>query len=197
MGTPKIVPPTPRARQFVNYVLGFGVGVAVGLSVYLGKLDLPLFAPLLDLIPASLQNALIPLSSALMGILAVAVQFYGYRQWSNKELALYFRRLFAAAVAAVILLLVVHTFTTVTIETTPGSSVSFVVGFTRPQRAPCPAEISDADCIGRLSFELSRISSFWGDRRIKMAGLALELSYLAATGVFGALVGLIVLARRR
>ena len=194
---PKIVPPTPVAKQWVNYVLGFGVGVAIGLSVYLGRAHVPLFTPLLDLIPESLQDALIPLSSALMGTVAVAVQFWAYRRWSANRLAPLFTRILIGTIAAVILLLVIQTFVVVRIETTPGHRVSFLVGFTRPDRPPCGARVSDEECITRLTFNLDRITSFWGGRRIRLAALALELSYLTATSMFGALVGLVVLTTRR
>lgn len=194
---PKILPPTPVAKQWVNYVLGFGVGVAIGLSVYLGRAHVPLFTPLLDLIPESLQDTLIPLSSALMGTIAVAVQFWAYRRWSAKHLAPPFTRVLIGTVAAIILLLVINTFVVVRIETTPGHRVTFLVGFTRPERPPCTAEVSDEECITRLTFNLDKIASFWGGRPIRLAGLALGLSYLATTSMFGALVGLVVLTARR
>src|SRR5437016_3481091 len=70
-------PPPPLARRWIRYLLGFGVSVAIGLAPYLGKVHVPLFSPLLDLIPESLQTTILPLSSALMGIVAVGVQWYG------------------------------------------------------------------------------------------------------------------------
>jgi hypothetical protein len=184
-GTPPLS--APLSQRLVTYALGLFLGLVIGWFVL----------PLLELVPQPHQRELVTPSSTLMAIIAVVFQFYGYRRWSNHELAPYFTRTLVAAVAAMVLFLIVHTFTTVTIETTPGNSMSFVTGFTRPHREPCPAEVSDALCIERLSSNLSNISSFWGDGRIKAAVLALKLSYLAATSALGALVGLIVLSRRR
>jgi TIR domain len=197
-GTPPVVrkpavkreetrPVPPLSKQLVTYVLGLILGFVIGRFVF----------PLLELVPPSLQRELVAPSSALMAIIAVAIQFYGYRRWSDSDLAPYFKHTLIAVVVAVLLFLVVHTFTTVTIETTPGNSMSFVIGFTRPLREPCPAGVSDADCIKRLSSDLAEIASFWGDGRIRTATLALKLSYLIAASGLGALVGLLLLARRR
>ena len=95
-GAPAASLPTPVGRRWVNYLIGFSVGVGSGLSVYLGKVHVPLFSPLLDLIPFTLQNTLIPLSSALMGIVAVAVQFYSYTRWGARRLGGLFARTIAA-----------------------------------------------------------------------------------------------------
>jgi len=190
---PAVSLPTPTGRRWVNYLIGFSVGVGSGLSVYLGKVHVPLFSPLLDLIPFTLQNTLIPLSSALMGIVAVAVQFYSYTRWGARRLRGLFGRTIAAGIVALFLFVVVHTYTVVTIDTTPTGRASFLVCFARPERPPCPAGISDAECITRLTMDPARIASFWGDRCLHTAQLALELTYLATTSLFGALVGLLVL----
>jgi hypothetical protein len=186
-------PPTPVGRRWVNYLVGFSVGVGSGLSVYLGKVHVPLFSPLLDLIPLTLQNTLIPLSSALMGIVAVAIQFYSYTRLGTRRLGGLFVRTIFAGITALLLFVVVHTYVVVTIDTTPTGRASFLVCFTRPEHAPCPAGVSDAECIMRLTFDPARIASFWGDRCLHTAQLALELTYLATTALFGALVGIVVL----
>jgi hypothetical protein len=186
-------PPTQVGRRWINYVVGFSVGVGTGLSVYLGKVHVPLFSPLLDLIPFTLQNTLIPLSSALMGIVAVAIQFYSYTRLGPRRLGGLFVRTIAAGMTALLLFIIVHTYVVVTIDTTPTGRASFLVCFTRPERPPCPTGVSDAECITRLTMDPARISSFWGDHCLHTAQLALELTYLATTALFGALVGLIVL----
>src|SRR5215469_3210132 len=66
----------PRlASDWVRYLLGFSVSIAVGLAPYLGLVGVPLFTPLLSLIPQSLQSIAIPISIASMGIIAVLVQW--------------------------------------------------------------------------------------------------------------------------
>src|ERR1700749_4631878 len=72
-------PAIPRgpAALWVRLLLGFGVAVGVGLAPLLGKTGLPGFFTLLSMLPAILRTTAIPLSSFIMGILAVGVQFYG------------------------------------------------------------------------------------------------------------------------
>src|SRR4051812_25046827 len=69
-------PPTPLAKRFVRSVLGFGVGVGLGLAPFLGKLGVPGFSALLSLFPEALSAFLIPVSAFLMGMLAAVTQFY-------------------------------------------------------------------------------------------------------------------------
>lgn len=189
-------PPTPLAKQFVRYILGFGVGVAIGLAPYLGEINVPLFRPLLSLIPESLRNVVLPLSAALMGVIAVAVQWYGSDRLSRRSLRVAFRNAILSTILAFISLVVVYIFGVSTVPILAGQdSVSFVVGFQRPDGGSCEG-LSDSECIKRLSFDESAIESYWGDRQVRFSKLALTLTYLLFTSCFGVLVGLVVLKRR-
>lgn len=195
-GEPKfspIRPPTPLGRKLVRYVLGFGVGIAVGLAPYLGLLDMPLFKPLLSLIPDSVRDQVIPLSAALMGAVAVVVQWYAGERLTRKWLRKLFARTLGAAVLSFILLTIIHGLVVVTLPIGKHGSESFIVGFTRPERHPCTAEISDAECVKLVTFDPAEIASFWGDRQVQLARLSLVFSYLLFTGSFGTLIGLIIL----
>ncbi|HEY8998404.1 MAG TPA: hypothetical protein VIM60_10915, partial [Edaphobacter sp.] len=69
-------PKLPRlASDWLRYLLGFSISVGVGLAPYLGLVGVPLFTPLLSLIPHSLQHIAIPISIASMGVIAVLVQW--------------------------------------------------------------------------------------------------------------------------
>ena len=81
----------------------------------------------------------------------------------------------------------------VTLPIEEGESLSFLAGFSRPNRPPCTEEVSDAACIKLISSNPANIESFWGDRQIRVAKIALIFSCLLFTGSFGALVGLVVL----
>ena len=190
---PTIRPATSLSRRFVRYLLGFGVGVAVGLAPYLGLLNIPLFKPLLTLIPESIREIVLPLSAALMGTVAIVVQWYGgehlTRAWTKKM----FARTLVVLALTFVALTVVHTLVVVTLPIEDDRSISFVVGFTRPNRPPCTADVSDAACIKEITSDPSAIESFWGDRQIRIAKLALIFSYLLFTSSFGALVGLTLL----
>lgn len=192
-------PATPLSRKLVRYIVGFGAGVGVGLAPYLGLLDMPPFVSLLTLIPGPLKDTVIPLSAAMMGTIAVVVQWYGGERLTRKRLGKMFAWTLATAAAALVLLAVVRSSVVVEVPVARGGTARFVVGFTRPQKKkPCVneatgEEFSDAECIKHLTFNPAKIRSHWGDGRIRTASLALTFAYLLCTGSFGALVGLVVL----
>lgn len=186
--------PTPVSKRLVRYMLGFGVGISIGLAPYLGLLRVPLFAPLLNLIPDSIQNTIIPLSAAFMGTLAVAVQWYASENIVRSSFKKLFKRTLLITATAFILLLVLHTFVVVSVPILGGQdSITFVVGFTRPYKPPCTSEVSDSECIKRITLDPTAVASFWGDRQVRLATVSLMLSYLAFTGSFGALIGVMIL----
>ena len=196
--TNKPKPPTKIANDCVRYLVGFGVGVAIGLAPYLGDLDIPLFTPLLSLIPATLQDTVIPLSAAIMGVVAVVIEWYGRERITLVWLRKMFNRTLIIALSAFLILISIHTLYVVRIPIDGASdAVSFVVGLERPLREPCTENISDAECIKLLTFDPSLVSSFWGDRSIRTASLMLMLAYLVFTSTFGSLVGLVLLRNRR
>lgn len=189
-------PPTPLARRFVRYVVGFGVAVGIGSAPFLGQLDLPLFTPLLQLIPRSLQASLIPISAALMGLVAVVVQWLGEERLTKAWLRKAFGRTLAIAGVSLFLLLVLHPFLVVRVPIPrTGSVESFVVGFVQPDAPGC-AGLSKAECVQSLSLDEKKIATYWGDGQIALASLCLQLVYLLFAGSFGALIGLIILRMR-
>lgn len=191
-------PPTPLSRKLVRYIVGFGVGVGVGLAPYLGLLDVWGFKALLTLIPDAIQSTAIPLSAAMMGTIAVVVQWYGGERLTRKRLGKWFARTLATAAASFVLLTIVHSLVVATVPMKGGRLASFVVGFTKPpDKPPCLPDDSDAQCIKRLTFDPAIIESYWGGGRIRLARLSLIFSYLLFTGSFGALVGLVVLRERK
>lgn len=190
VATPQL--PTPLIKDWVYYVLGFGAAVGIGLAVWLGKVGVPLFSPLLDIIPNELRSTLIPLSSALMGIVAVVVQFYADKRGNTDRL---FALALAFTVAAFIALVIVRTKLVVPIETTPGTRVTFLVCLTVPQKVPCIG-IGKSECIERLTFNPSYIRSFFGDSCLENAELGVEAAYLMFMACFGLMVGIVVAKRK-
>jgi len=187
--------PTQTAHRFVRYVVGFGVAVGVGLAAYLGKLDVPLFTPLLRLIPMNMQDMLLPLSAALMGIVAVAVQWFGTVHLSRTWLRRNFVLALVSTVVLFVVLIIVHSLVVVRVPIDNASStVGVLVGWdTRPIVEPCGARISDSECIQKISLDPAQVESMWGSSSMRRAQVALTLAYLGFTGVFGWLVGLLVL----
>ena len=187
-------PPTALARRWVRYVVGFGVGTAVGLAPYLGVLNVPLFRPLLSLYPVTLQSRLIPLSAALMGIMAVAIQWYGSERLGRRWLRKWFIASLASVLLSLLALLFLRTLFVVDVTIQGGAEqVAFVVGVNRLPTCPC-VQASDALCIiETLTLNPAQVESCWGSRAVRMGELLLQLNYLFAVGCFGIVTGLIVL----
>lgn len=171
------------------------MSVAVGLAPYLGKVRVPLFSSLLSLIPENVQDTVLPLSAAVMGIVAVLVQWHGTEKLSKQWFKTRFTWVVILAICSLTLLTVVHTLTVVNVPYNGGKqSASFLVGFSRPNVPPCPSDVSDADCIRlHLTFNPARIESFWGDRQVRIAKLSLMFPYVIFTATFGMMVGLVLL----
>jgi hypothetical protein len=194
---PRAVPlaPTGLARRFVRYVLGFAVGVGVGVAPFLGKLPVPGFEALLGLFPETLQRSMIPLSAFLMGLVAVAVQFYSGETLSRPGLRVRFFWSLATLLVGLLLLIVLYTLLVVRVPIEGGArSVPVVLALSRSASCTgCPPALSDGECIARLSLNPKAIESCWGSRPLALSRLALTLGYLVLTGGFGALIGLLLL----
>lgn len=196
--TPLTPAPPPTATRWVQYVLAFGVSVAIGLAPFLGKTKVPGFDALLSIIPTSRHATLIPLSALMMGTVAVVVQWFATDRPSRRWLNTRFKAVLAVLIVSFVALVVVETLAIAKVPVEGGRTwETFQVGFSRPNREPCPAEVSDAECIMRLTFNEALIASFWGDLSVRIAGLCLTLSYLGVTGAFGGLVGLLVIRQSR
>jgi hypothetical protein len=213
----KVNPPKeklpPLARMLVRYILGFGVSVAVGLAPYIGRLNVPLFTPLLSMMPVSLQDTAIPLSATLMGVVAVAIQWHGRDRLNRKWIEKSFKTTLALALLCLIVLVVVHPFAVATVKVGPERErMSFVVGVIdsdKPQCPddpeegretdcnPCPQGMSPEECIGRIGTSEGAIKSQWGARQIAVMSLLLLLPYLGFMTSFGLMVGLLLLEETR
>ncbi len=192
---PKAPPlPTPLARRLVRYVVGFGIAVGVGMAPFLGRI--PGSGSLQQLFPPDMRGTLIPLSVFLMGIVAVAVQFYSSESINRAVL----RRRFSLALIALLFgLFVFLGLYTVFVETVPISKGDVIKttavvtgGDTRASSCGCARELSNAECVKSLSLDSAAIASCWG-RSLRLVRFSLSLSYLLLTGGFGALVGVLLL----
>lgn len=191
------IPSEPRiARRWTRYILGFGVSVAIGLSPYLGRVSVPLFTPLLKLIPISIQDIVLPLSAALMGIIAVVVQWFGTspRSWSHKKLDRFFAVSLCLTLIFFVILFVVQMKTVARVPILGGKDyVSYVVGFANPPCFKDGVPIGRIQCIrDTLTLDPTRIESHFGDDNVSNGKIALVLSYLAFSGCFGLLIGYLV-----
>lgn len=185
-------PPTTTAefisKNWIQLVLGFSVSVAVGLVPYLGKF-VPSFAPMLVIIPESVQPIAIPLSSAAMGALAVLVQWRGAQQWQPDQLKTSFRRTLLLCLVALFVLAGIETIAVVRVDVPAvNRTVSFAVGPFHPDKGPCSG-LSRADCIKhQLSLDEGSIDSYFGDNWVNITKFALVIVYATFMATFAALV---------
>ncbi|HSL83636.1 MAG TPA: hypothetical protein VLF66_12750 [Thermoanaerobaculia bacterium] len=193
-------PPTALGRKYVRYVVGFGVGVAVGMAPFLGLLDVPLFAPLLSMFPESVRGTAIPLSAFLMGLVAVGIQFASGEEVSRRWLRWSFATTFVALVVGLVVLLNLYSGNVLTVpnvEAADGRTIDvrLVVGGERPvlplPGCECSPTQGDVACIQEIGFE--NAAACWGRRQVTRAEKSLTLAYLFLTGGFGALIGLLLL----
>jgi hypothetical protein len=181
----------PFARQLVKYILGFGVGFALGLARFLGAFGIPGFVPLLALFPIESRVPLIPVSAFLMGLVAVGVQFYSDDAIDRRSLRKPFVVVSGVLVAGLVALLLLYNFV-VPIGT---SKERVIVGWSRLPSPGCECKTSDSDskCVAGLAQELG---TCWTESSIRWVRNGYYLTYLLVTGGFVALVGLLALQQK-
>jgi len=186
---------TPLLGLFRRYILGFGVTLSIGLAPFLGKVKVPGFVALLEVVPLQLQDALIPLSAFLMGLIAVAVQFY-----AGEDIAPgYIRSLFGGGLATVVVgLILFTTLSSYFVERQEFGSQSVGVLVTDSRRPGCACSPQDDNnaCIKQLSLAEEALDSCWGGPSFQRRKLSLSLTYLFLTGGFASLIGLLLLQMR-
>lgn len=195
-------PPTALSRRFVRYLVGFGVGVALGLAPFLGTVGVPGFVALADLLPLTLQDRIAALAPVVMGVVAVAVQFGSESRIPRKRLRRRFAVTLSILAAGFVLLVVLQALVVREVGILGGDrTVRYAVGLDRPATCVCPPGLSDSECIiEELTLDPARVETCWGTGSVRRSELALTLSFLLVIGGFGALVGLVLLqeeARRK
>lgn len=186
--------PTTITRRYVRLVVGFGIGVGVGLAPFLGKirgLD-----ALITIFPESLRGTLVPVAAFLMGIVAAAIQFYSSETINRRTLKRRFGISLGLLLTGLLLLFVLYSLFVRAIPVKGGkATVPIILGGSRihDPSCGCPPSYGDIQCIQELSFEDAAIETCWDAGSIKTRRLLLSLSYLAVTGGFGALIGLLLL----
>ncbi|HWM89541.1 MAG TPA: hypothetical protein VN493_02110 [Thermoanaerobaculia bacterium] len=188
------IPSLPMPRRFVRYVLSFGISVGIGMAPFLGKIKVPGFEALLELFPRQLQGVLIPLSAFLMGLVALAIQFYHSEKIAAGSLRRYFRMGFIAMVLGFFLFVVLHRLFVIRVPLGRGEShAAVVVTPTRLETCGCERRLTNYDCVRTLSFDPAALATCWGGEAQQVRELSLMIPYLLLTSGFGALIGLLVL----
>jgi TIR domain len=188
---PGITPATSKtsflSENWVQMVLGFSVTVVVGLVPYLGKF-VPMFTPVLNIVPEAVQPIAIPLSAAAMGIVAVLIQWHSIHTLQPDERRVWFRRILQLCVIALLAFVCIETIAVVRIDVPAvNQTVSFAVGPFHPRTPPC-ADLGRADCIKhQLSLDEARIDSYFGEGWVDATKFSLVLVYTIFMSSFGGL----------
>lgn len=188
----KILPPTPLARRYVRLLLGFTVGVAIGMAPFLGNVEVPGFRALLNVMPFQIQYELVSLSAFFMGMVAVAVQFYAAEEISRPVLRKRFGFALIALVVGFFLFVILRNLFTVSVER-GDRHVTVLYGPSPLKDCGCGNPRNAAACIKELSLDKAAIASCWDEEDLKKRGLILEISYLLLTGGLGGLIGILFL----
>jgi hypothetical protein len=187
-------PPTTLAHRYVRLVVGFGIGVGVGLAPFLGKV--PGLDALITIFPRSFRGTLIPIAALLMGIVAAAIQFYSGETIRREVLRRRFGLSLGLLLMGLFLLFICYSFFITPVPVKGGrATVPVIIAGPRVQgpSCGCPPSYGTIQCIQELSFEDAAIETCWDAGMIKVRRMLLSLSYLAVTGGFGALIGLLLL----
>jgi hypothetical protein len=184
----------PVLRLWVRMMLALTVSVGVGLAPLLGTLSVPLFSPLLSLLPLQIQGVSITLSTAAMALVAIWVQWHATSIFGRGDLDQWFKKSILSAVAFFLLLFTANNFLVVRVSYMGGQrAVSFLKGIVRPQPDEC-AGLSDQNCIkDRLHFDEGSIAGYWGDSQINLARYLFVLFYTVLLSHFAVLIGLLVI----
>ena len=198
-----LLPPTSLGKRLVRYTVGFTVGTAVGLAPFLGRVKVPLFSALLEIYPVQMQQTLIILSGFLLGMVAVAVQYFAFKASPTALLDRYFGLLLKLMLAALLLLVVLYQTSVVSVPIEKQVSAdpthveahryTLLVGWFRANSSACrcPPEITALDCVEQSSLDPRRVASCW--KYLPLFEVVLTLQYLFLLGGFGTLVGLLLL----
>jgi hypothetical protein len=172
--------------------------VAVGLSPYLGRWDVPLFDDWLAIIPYG-REAVIRWSTALIGLI-VALLWYRKEYLTSTRLGQLFRTGAIGIGISTLTLLIVQFWCVVPIPGRDASEedVRILVGFTKPEA--CSGSRTRKECLSSLTLDPDEIRAHWGEDEITFVEWLYSLSYLSLAGcvaVLGATFALRERSRRQ
>jgi hypothetical protein len=191
--TPKA---TPAVGRWIRSMLAFGVSVSVGLAPQLGSKIVPHFSPLFDLLPEELRDSLIAVTSALMGLVAIGVQWLSSEEVDRGTRRKILRRCVAASLLGI---LAFYTLTVLTVipvkygDPKNQSTATFLIGLIRPHKEPCTDRgMADEACIDKVGLDQSLITGFWGNANVTFSKLSLAATYLTFILGFASAVGIVM-----
>jgi hypothetical protein len=176
----------PFVRHLVLWVSAFGVSLLAGIA--------PFSKPLLGLYPENLRPALSVFSGIFTGALAAVLQFQALRRTERTVLTSWLRKAFWLLMSSMLALVLLTTFLIEPVAVGGGQTVPLIVGFVRLHGCPCTSP-SNHECV-QESFNPAFADACWGSAQIKISQLLLTLTYVAVTGGFVAVIGLVLLRHK-
>jgi hypothetical protein len=188
MAEPRHSAPTKTTRTWIRWVLGFGVGVAVGLAPFLGRMDIPGFTSLFNVLPFNDRDQIYPLSGFVCAVTAVSYQYWAQgKQPDHRRL---FMRALVFTIACFLGFLALRTLFVVDVPLDGNHEfIPVLVSAGRVATCGCPPAMSDVQCVQNISIDVAEIASCWGDGPLRLIRLGLILAYLGLIAAFGLLVG--------
>lgn len=188
MAKPRYNAPTKTTRTWIRWVLGFGVGVVVGLAPFLGRMDVPGFTSLFNVLPFNDRGQIYPLSGFACAVTAVAYQYWAQGEQPDH------RRMFMRALVFTVMCFVVFLALRMlfVVDVPINGNQDFIPVLVSPVRVAtcgCPPAMSDVQCVQNISIDVAEIASCWGDGLLRVIRLGLILAYLGLIAAFGMLVG--------
>jgi hypothetical protein len=175
-------------RRRLSLLLAFGLSGLIGIAPWLAKQQVYAVKGLLDFFPGNIKSVLIPASAFFTPVMTAVAQFYGRENIAPERLVRLFYRSLVGVLVGLILCIVLEQY----VVPVGNSLEPFVIGWRRASTCGCLARTNDADCIKGLRYYLN-LDTCWPSWSRQTVELAIELSYLLATGASGALIGLVKL----
>jgi len=194
-----IDPPTATAKQLVLRILGYGVWVGIALAPWLGKLKVRLFSALIELYPESLQDWLIPVSAALVGMIVVVIDFATNERTSKAAIRRWFIATVIVFVSTLLTLVWIYPDLVARVEKgLEGDRMAYLAVVTGtpevpgplPAKCKCTPGDPAEQCVGDVGLKPANVRTCFGAVRINRATRALTLLYLAVMASFAGAVGL-------
>jgi len=192
--SPPSAPQLPRGivSRFAHLILGCGVAVALYLAPFLGAQQIPAFQPLVSIFSEDDRGLLIPTSSILVGLIALAIQFYAGETISRRKIRRIFGFLIVSLCLGLLILPLVHVRQVKKFKNPQlGTVEGVVIGWRRLSDCSCTSR-SNQDCLGEILLDVEQC---WDADSIFSVKATLFLLYLLGVQGFAGLAGLIALQR--
>src|SRR5579863_1460920 len=157
-----------HAKRWSRTLLALGVSIPIALAPLLGKLPIPFFPAMLELIPNSILGVVLSISTAAMSIVSIFSESNVGIEESRELRVARFKRSLLYCCISLLLFAIAYQMLVTRVPVLGGERfVSFVTGWPQKPIPPCLG-IGAAECIARhLTFDDSLVASHFGDAQVR------------------------------